>query len=132
MLLLVHAIVDASPASAPSTSHKGNEQRNKKAFSVSQSPITYVKRLENLAHQPEAKMVISSGGRPLKSQQQQQQRRLKGKKILDNKPSASSRKSTKSNHELLSSLGLSKLPSPSNHHRKRLATQSRHVGIPDY
>lgn len=130
VLLLVHAIV-ASSASAPSTSLKGNEQRNKKAFNVSQSPITYVKRLENLAHQPEAKMVISSGGRPLKSQQQQQQRRLKGKKILDNKTSASSRKSTKSNHELLSSLGLSKLPSPSNHHRKRLATQSRHVGRPD-
>jgi hypothetical protein len=36
-----------------------------------------------------------------------------------------------SNHELLSSLGLGKLPSPSNHHRKRLATQSRHVGRPD-
>lgn len=125
VLLLLHAIVASLPVSAPSTSLKGNEQRNKKAFNVSQSPITYVKRLENFSHQPEAKTVISSGGR-LKSQQQH---RLKGKKILDNKPSASSRKGIKSNHELLSSLGLSKLPSPSNHHRKRLATQSRHVGV---
>lgn len=128
----------ASPttaSAASSTSLKGNEQRNKKAFNVSQSPITYVKRLENFSHHPEAKMVIA---RP----QQKQQQRLKGKKILDNnKPSASSssaaatvvsgRKSIKSNHELLSSLGLSKLPSPSNPHRKRLATQSRHVGRPD-
>lgn len=60
-------------------------------------------------------------------------KRTKGKKTLDNKPlaSSSSAKSIISNHELLTSLGLNKLPSPSNHHRKRLATQSRHVGRPD-
>lgn len=117
----MHAIT-AAPASSgqPSTSLTGNEQRNKKAFNVSQSPITYVKRLENFAHQPEAKVVSN--------------KRSKGKKTLDNKPMASSSAAVKSkfsNHDLLTSLGLSKLPSPSNHHRKRLATQSRHVGRPD-
>lgn len=121
VLLLLHAIT-----AIPTTSLKGNEQRNKKAFNVSQSPITYVKRLESsssqLHHQPEAKKVVASGGR-LKP-------RTKGKKILDNVPLAT-RKNIMSNHELLSSLGLSKMPSPSNHHRKRLATQSRHVGRPD-
>lgn len=104
---MLHAISEV-PTSASSTSLKGNEQRNKKA-----SPITYVKRLDNFANNPEAI------GRSNK--------RTKGKKTLDNKPSAS----LVSNHELLTSLGLSKLPSPSNHHRKRLATQSRHVGHPD-
>jgi hypothetical protein len=124
VLLLLH-IISAIPTSVSSTSLKSNEQRNKKAFNVSQSPITYVKRLENFAHQPEAKMVAANG---------RSNKRTKGKKTLDNKPLASSSSSAKSivsNHELLTSLGLSKLPSPSNHHRKRLATQSRHVGRPD-
>lgn len=123
MLLLLHAI---SAVPAPSTSLKSNEQRNKKAFNVSQSPITYVKRLESFAPQPEAKMVAANA---------RSNKRTKGKKTLDNKPlvssSSSSAKSIISNHEMLTKLGLSKLPSPSNHHRKRLATQSRNVGRPD-
>lgn len=117
VLLLLH-VISAIPAPASSTSLK--EQRNKKAVNVSQSPIIYVQRLENFAHQPEAKIVAN--GRSNK--------RTKGKKTLDNKSLASSSSSI-SNHELLTSLGLGKLPSPSNHHRKRLATQSRHVSRPD-
>jgi hypothetical protein len=122
VLLLLHAI-GAIPAST-STSFNGNEERNKKMFNVSQSPITYVKRLESF-HQPEAKKVVANGGGGGRLKP-----RTKGKKILDNTPLAA-RKNLMSNHELLSSLGLSKMPSPSNHHRKRLATQSRHVGRPD-
>lgn len=92
--------------SAATTSSVINSDRNKKAVNVSQSPITYVQHLV----EPDSKII-----RP---------KRTKGKKN-------EKQKNLMSNHELLSSLGLGKLPSPSNHHRKRLATQSRHVGRPD-
>lgn len=93
-----------------STSSVINSERNKKAVNVSQSPITYVQHLV----EPALDMKIV---RPKRTKAE-----TKGKK---------SDKQKMSNHELLSSLGLGKLPSPSNHHRKRLATQSRHVGRPD-
>lgn len=93
---------------ATSTSSVINSERNKKAVNVSQSPITYVQHLVEPG--PDSRII-----RP---------KRYKGKKT-------DKQKNVMSNHELLSSLGLSKLPSPSNHHRKRLATQSRHVGRPD-
>lgn len=102
----IAALPTTNPAAA-STSSVINSERNKKAVSVSQSPITYVRLAEP---GPEARIA-----RP---------KRNKGKK-------ADKQKSLLSNHELLSSLGLGKMPSPSNHHRKRLATQSRHVGRPD-
>jgi Domain of unknown function (DUF4786) len=107
----LHAI-SASLAQQTSTSllEVNEQQRYKKAINVSQSPITYVQR-----HEPdatEAKIV-----RP---------KRTKSKKI-DSNP----KKSVLTNHELLNSLGLAKLPAPSNHHRKRLATESRHAGRPD-
>lgn len=103
----------AVPASklASSTSAQAviNSERNKKAVNVSQSPITYVQRLVEPGH--DAKIVRPKRNKAKKSDKQ---------------------KSLMSNHELLSSLGLGKLPSPANHHRKRLATlQSRHVGRPD-
>lgn len=96
------AAIPTNPA--PSTSSVINSERSKKAVNVSQSPITYVQHLV----EPDSKII-----RP---------KRNKGKKTDKQKMS---------NHALLSSLGLGKLPSPSNHHRKRLATQSRHVGRPD-
>lgn len=105
----MHSIVAIS---ATSTSSVINSERNKKAVNVSQSPITYVQHLVEPAF--DTKMV-----RPKWTKAG-----TKGKK-------ADKQKNTLSNHELLSSLGLGKLPSPSNHHRKRLATQSRHVGRPD-
>lgn len=108
-MLLVQAIATSpSTNSASSTSSVIKSERNKKAVNVSQSPITYVRHLAEPG--PDAKIV-----RP---------KRNKAKK-------ADKQKSLMSNHELLSSLGIGKLPSPSNHHRKRLATQSRHVGRPD-
>lgn len=102
-VLLVQSIAGTSAAT---TSSVINSDRNKKAVNVSQSPITYVQHLV----EPDSKII-----RP---------KRTKGKKN-------EKQKNLMSNHELLSSLGLGKLPSPSNHHRKRLATQSRHVGRPD-
>lgn len=109
----ISAIPTQQMSASASTSLKSNEQqRNKKAFNVSQSPITYVQRLESAV--PEAKISRSK-------------QRTKAKKIVNSGKS----KNVKSNHELLNSLGLGKLPSPSNHHRKRLATQSRHAGRPD-
>lgn len=106
-VLLMQAIA-ATTNLAPSTSSVIKNERYKKAVSVSQSPITYVKHLVEPG--PDSKII-----RP---------KRNKAKKV-------DKQKSLMSNHELLSSLGLGKLPSPSNHHRKRLATQSRHVGRPD-
>jgi hypothetical protein len=94
----------------------------KASYNVSQSPITYVKRVE-AALQPEAKMSRSKI---------QLSQRTKAKKIDTIKRTNTKPKNMLSNHELLSSLGLGKLPSPSNHHRKRLAqTQSRHSARPD-
>lgn len=105
-VLLIQAIA-AIPTTTSTASVIKNE-RNKKAVNVSQSPITYVQHLYEPGH--EAKI-----NRP---------KRNKGK--------TDKHKNAMSNHELLNSLGLGKLPSPSNHHRKRLAsTQSRHVGRPD-
>lgn len=108
-MLFFHAIAaSALPTTNLAPSSVIKIERNKKAVSVSQSPITYVQRLVEPG--PEEKIA-----RP---------KRNKGKK-------ANKQQSLMSNHELLNSLGLGKLPSPSNHHRKRLATQSRHVGRPD-
>lgn len=98
--------------STTSTSSVISNERNKKAVNVSQSPITYVQYLVEPA-------VDSKIIRPKRTKAG-----AKGKK-------SDKQKNLLSNHELLSSLGLGKLPSPSNHHRKRLATQSRHVGRPD-
>lgn len=107
-VLLVQAIA-AVPMTNPaaSTSSVINSERNKKAVRVSQSPITYVQHL--IQPGTDSKIV-----RPKR-----------------NKAKKTEKKTMMSNHDLLSSLGLGKLPSPSNHHRKRLATQSRHVGRPD-
>lgn len=102
----MQAIVATNPAQP--TSSVINSERSKKAINVSQSPITYVQHLVQPA--TDSKII-----RP---------KRNKGKKT-------DKQKNLMSNHDLLSSLGLGKLPSPSNHHRKRLATQSRHVGRPD-
>lgn len=98
--------------SATSTSSVINSERNKKAVNVSQSPITYVQHLVEPAF--DSKII-----------------RPKRTKVGTKDKKTDKQKSFLSNHELLSSLGLGKLPSPSNHHRKRLATQSRHVGRPD-
>ena len=108
--MLIFQAIAALPTSnlAAPASSVINSVRNKKAVSVSHSPITYIQHL--VAPGSEAKIV-----RP---------KRNKAKKT-------DKQKSLQSNHDLLNSLGLGKLPSPSNHHRKRLATQSRHVGRPD-
>lgn len=107
MLFQAIAALPTTNPAAPASSVI-NSERNKKAVSVSHSPITYIQRLVEPGS--DAKII-----RP---------KRNKGKK-------ADKQKSLMSNHDLLNSLGLGKLPSPSNHHRKRLATQSRHVGRPD-
>ncbi|CRK88534.1 CLUMA_CG002254, isoform A [Clunio marinus] len=108
--LLIQAIAaDPTSNSASTTSSIIKNERNKKAVNtVSESPIIYVRHLT----EPGSGMKIT---RPKWN---------KGKKN-DNK------KNLMSNHELLNSLGIAKLQSPFNHHRKRLATQSRHVGRPD-
>jgi Domain of unknown function (DUF4786) len=94
--------------STSSASSVVKSERNKKAVNVSQSPITYVQHIGEAG--PDSRIIRPKRNRPKKADKQ---------------------KSLMSNHELLNSLGLGKLPSPSNHHRKRLATQSRHVGRPD-
>lgn len=94
---------------AQSASSVINSERIKKAVNVSQSPITYV---QHLVHQPAAESKIKLP------------KTNKGNKV-------EKQKNVMSNHELLLKLGLNKLPSPTNHHRKRLASQSRHVSRPD-
>lgn len=122
MLLLIHAIAaiptlpvkeQKSTSSVINVVTAGGD-RSKKAVNVSQSPITYVQLVDPL---PPRHGVTANGGI--------QPKRTKGKKAEKEKHQLIN------NHELLNSLGLAKLPSPSNHHRKRLATQSRHVGRPD-
>lgn len=107
-MVLVQAIVETVGTAVQSSSSIINSERIKKTVDVSQSPITYVQHLVQPA--TDSKVI-----RP---------KRNKGKKT-------DKQNAAMSNHELLSSLGLGKLPQPSNHHRKRLATQSRHVGRPD-
>lgn len=109
-MLFVQAIaadLATNPAAAPASPVINSEQRNKKAIRASQSPITYVQHLV----EPDSRIIRPKWNKAAKK--------------------ADKKKNTMSNHELLTMLGLAKLPSPSNHHRKRLATQSRHVGRPD-
>jgi len=111
-VLLIHAIAIAATSSAMQQQSTAaavinNGQRSRKA--VSQSPITYVQLFDS-----------DNGGKSAITRP----KRTKSKK--NDKP-----KNQMTNHELLTSLGLGKLQTPSNPHRKRLATQSRHVGRPD-
>lgn len=102
----IAADLATNPAAASASPVINSEQRNKKAIRASQSPITYVQHLV----EPDSKIIRPKWNKAKKTDK---------------------KKNTMSNHELLTMLGLAKLPSPSNHHRKRLATQSRHVGRPD-
>lgn len=108
-MLFVQAIaadLATNPAAASTSPVVNSEQRNKKAIKASQSPITYVQHLV----EPDSKIIRPKWNKAKKTDK---------------------KKNMMSNHDLLTMLGLAKLPSPNNHHRKRLATQSRHVGRPD-
>jgi hypothetical protein len=108
--------IAASPtaSSASTTKSVMNRNRNKKAVNVSESPIIYVQQFLEPGH--DAKFT-SAFTRPKRNRNKVTDKHLK--------------KSAATSHDLLNSLGLAKLPSPSNHHTKRLATQSRRVGRPD-
>jgi Domain of unknown function (DUF4786) len=113
-VLLMQAIAASPTASSASTTKSViSKDRNKKAVNVSESPIIYVQQFLEPGH--DAKFTTFT--RPKRNRNKMTDKQFK--------------KSVPTSHDLLNSLGLAKMPSTSNHHSKRLATQSRRVGRPD-
>jgi Domain of unknown function (DUF4786) len=110
-------VIAASPTASSTSTTKSviNRDRNKKAVNVKESPIIYVQRFHEPGH--DAKFTTAFT-RPKRNRNK-----------VSNKHYRKSAAPT--NHDLLNSLGLAELASPSNPHSKRLATQSRRNGRPD-